>query len=102
MRLHLSQEDTCQLVVSARAIVTDIMIRQRSNLLDDHLPQGRGAKREVAATLTYQLRGSPSEGEAGMGPKYPGPHECRRGDAQGGHGWTWRRWWVTGGRTVLA
>lgn len=79
MRLHLSQEDTCQLVVSARAIVTDIHDSAAEQPLGRPPSQGRGAKREVAATFTYQLPGLP-ERERRVWAKYQA-----RMNADGGH-----------------
>lgn len=60
--------------------MTDIMIRQRSTLLDDHLLQGRGAKREVRRQLAYQLatRGG-RPGTCGYGTKYQTRMNARPG-----------------------
>lgn len=85
--MHLSQDDSCQLVESARTIVTDIMIRQSAGCCSPRSPwtttHGRGAKREVATTLAYQLS---QEGAHRYGPYNQTRMKCKQEGRDAG-GW---------------
>lgn len=71
---------TCQLVVSARAIVTDIMIRQRSTLLDDHLPtRGEEPSGRWRRQLAYQLARPRERGRRGCWAIYQARMDAGRG-----------------------